>query len=200
MGSTAAEQSVERKRLPSTGHMTVRAFARVAFLISCPIDARFSRLFPNFDPFSVHLVCGDMSSSAEAGPSGRSNGVRVKSERQTKVKAEKVANGRTQRNRVEEEDDDGHRGGRRASRRQQEDGSDEEDGDEEEGTPHGNKRQRVNDNGDSRSSRAPSEDAEEEEDDEPAAPVHRVKTQPRDVDGSVFRPHIATQCLNHGLL
>lgn len=187
MGSTAAEQSVERKRLPSTGHMTVRAFARVAFLISCPIDARFSRLFPNFDPFSVHLVCGDMSSSAEAGPSGRSNGVRVKSERQTKVKAEKVANGRTQRNRVEEEeDDDGHRGGRRASRRQQEEGSDEEDGDEEEGTPHGNKRQRVNDNGDSRSSRAPSEDSEEEEDDEPAAPVHRVKTQPRDVDGSVF--------------
>lgn len=125
---------------------------------------------------------------SEAGPSGRSNGARVKSERHTKVKAEKVVNGRSQRNHVDDEEeedvDEGRaRGGRRASRRQQE-GSDDED--EEEGTPHGNKRQRVNDNGDSRSSRAPSEDAEEDEDEERAAPAHRVKTQPRDVDGSVF--------------
>lgn len=128
-----------------------------------------------------------MSTRAAAGSSGD---VRVKSERQAKVKAEKGANGRSQRNRVEseeEEEDAQERGGGRASRRQQE--SEDDDEEEEEGTPRGNKRQRVNGNGDSRSSRAPSEDAEEDEDedgDEPRARLPKVKTQPRDTDGSVF--------------
>ncbi|TEB23759.1 P-loop containing nucleoside triphosphate hydrolase protein [Coprinellus micaceus] len=127
-----------------------------------------------------------MSSRAAASSSG---GVRVKSERQAKVKVEKGANGRSQRNRVEseeEEEDAQERGGGRASHRQQE--SEDDDEEEEEGTPRGNKRQRVNDNGDSRSSRAPSEDAEEDEDEdegEPRARLPKVKTQPRDTDGFI---------------
>lgn len=113
---------------------------------------------------------------------------------EVKVKAERAANGRarSQRARVDtDEEEDTGRGGRRSSRRQQEESEDEEE-DEEGGSPRGNKRQRVNGNGDARSSRAPTEDAEgdedEDEDEDDGAPTDvlpKTQTLPRDVDGFI---------------
>ncbi|KAG2013002.1 chromosome structural maintenance protein smc5 [Coprinopsis cinerea AmutBmut pab1-1] len=105
----------------------------------------------------------------------RSNGVRVKQEKQRAT--------------TEEQDDDDMYGDEptQEQRRQAEEQrakaqhSDDEE-DEEEGTPRGNKRQRVNDAGDSRSTSSPGPSGER---DESAPPRVKVKTLPRDVDGFI---------------
>ncbi|KAJ2923676.1 hypothetical protein H1R20_g13419, partial [Candolleomyces eurysporus] len=104
-----------------------------------------------------------------------------------KVKAEKTTRSRVQKTETDSEDlgegSGQHQNDEYTNGRDHDDEEQDEEEDDD-GSTRGNKRQRVNTNGDSRSSRAPTEE-EEDGDEQPAQSLPKMKTLPRDVDGFI---------------